>query len=213
VNIANARTAIQSGNVTFELWFNPTSNFTGGTYQSLMALSDTSSNNDLRVVLSGSAVNTCSAGTLALEMFTPASAERDTCSTQTSWTGGTWYHVVVTYSATTGVQMYVNGALAGSRAFTNRGTSLATEFWLGSSWDNKYFDGKLDEIRVSDTDRSSIWISTEYNNESSPSTFYALGSEETQADAKTNAELMRHGKWMCPTTSCTSNPGEQPFVF
>jgi hypothetical protein len=37
--------------------------------------------------------------------------------------------------------------------------------------------GTLDEIRVSNAVRSADWIATEYNNQSSPGTFYTLGSE------------------------------------
>ena len=37
--------------------------------------------------------------------------------------------------------------------------------------------GSLDEIRVSNTVRSADWIATEYNNQSSPATFYTLGGE------------------------------------
>jgi hypothetical protein len=35
----------------------------------------------------------------------------------------------------------------------------------------------MDEVRVSDVARSADWIATEYNNQSSPGTFCALGSE------------------------------------
>jgi len=41
------------------------------------------------------------------------------------------------------------------------------------------FVGSLDEVRVSNVARSADWIATEYNNESSPSTFYSSASEET----------------------------------
>lgn len=44
----------------------------------------------------------------------------------------------------------------------------------------KYLDGEMDELRMSNTARASGWISTEYNSQNSPSTFYSTGSEETQ---------------------------------
>ena len=44
--------------------------------------------------------------------------------------------------------------------------------------DGNNWNGMLDEIRISNIARSTGWILTEYNNESSPSTFYSLGSEE-----------------------------------
>jgi hypothetical protein len=36
--------------------------------------------------------------------------------------------------------------------------------------------GMIDEVRVSSTARSADWITAEYNNQSSPSTFYSVGS-------------------------------------
>ncbi|MFA6897026.1 MAG: DUF2341 domain-containing protein [Patescibacteria group bacterium] len=42
---------------------------------------------------------------------------------------------------------------------------------------NNYFNGTINEIRLSNTARSAAWISTNYNNENSPSTFYSVGSE------------------------------------
>jgi hypothetical protein len=41
-----------------------------------------------------------------------------------------------------------------------------------------WFDGILDEVRISNSARSAFWISTEYNNQNSPATFYSLGNQE-----------------------------------
>jgi hypothetical protein len=40
-----------------------------------------------------------------------------------------------------------------------------------------YFSGRFDELRISDKVRSKGWMRTEYNNQSSPSTFYSVSSE------------------------------------
>ena len=37
-----------------------------------------------------------------------------------------------------------------------------------------YFDGLIDEFRISDVVRSADWILTEYNNQNSPETFYMV---------------------------------------
>jgi hypothetical protein len=47
-----------------------------------------------------------------------------------------------------------------------------------------YFDGSIDEVRISDTARSAGWIATEYNNQSQPLTFHKLGGEETNKVSK-----------------------------
>ena len=40
-----------------------------------------------------------------------------------------------------------------------------------------YFDGQIDEVRISNIDRDEDWIKTCYNNQSSPSTFYQVTSQ------------------------------------
>lgn len=44
------------------------------------------------------------------------------------------------------------------------------------SEDHTHLNGSLDEIRLSNVARSASWITAEYNNQSSPSTFYSVGS-------------------------------------
>ncbi len=48
---------------------------------------------------------------------------------------------------------------------------------IGNDYDSEFFTGGIDEVRVSNTSCSGYWITTEYNNQSSPATFYSLSSE------------------------------------
>lgn len=48
-------------------------------------------------------------------------------------------------------------------------------------------NGTQDELRVSESILSSTWISTEYNNQSSTSTFFWIGPEETNATSSPSA--------------------------
>ena len=43
-----------------------------------------------------------------------------------------------------------------------------------------YFNGAIDEVRLSNVARSAAWISTEYNNQYAPASFYVIGTLETQ---------------------------------
>ena len=43
-----------------------------------------------------------------------------------------------------------------------------------------YFNGALDEVRISDVERSAEWVSTEYNNQSNPACFYSVGTLENK---------------------------------
>jgi len=101
---------------------------------------------------------------------------------------GSWYHVAVTFDNTNSVNdpiLYINGASASvTEGNTPMGTALSDSGYdahigcnhtlLGAHTMN----GTIDELRISNPIRSGSWISTEYNNQFSPSTFYSVGSEE-----------------------------------
>jgi outer membrane protein assembly factor BamB len=48
-------------------------------------------------------------------------------------------------------------------------------------------DGLIDEVRISNVARSAAWITTEYNNQSSPATFYSSVGGEQQTTGTTGA--------------------------
>lgn len=82
---------------------------------------------------------------------------------------GAWIHVVGVWNGTN-IQMYVNGSTSGSPASISGNLYNNTEnVYIGYyplSFPNYLFDGTIDEVRVSDTDRSADWIATCYNNQS-----------------------------------------------
>lgn len=97
--------------------------------------------------------------------------------------GATWYMIHGTYSNSDKCRLYKNGTEKGTGTAPAGAISTSTTntFEIGSDqafpgWVN----GVLDELRVTSTVLSSTWISTEYNNQNSSSTFYTLGSEETE---------------------------------
>ena len=94
---------------------------------------------------------------------------------QSAMSAGVWYHVAATYDGAN-LRVYLNGAL---EATTAHGAPLAVagSLSLGNGVGFTNFAGQLDEVRVSTGARSAAWITTEYNNQSSPSTFYSVGAE------------------------------------
>ncbi|HWY35454.1 MAG TPA: hypothetical protein VNX68_12475, partial [Nitrosopumilaceae archaeon] len=50
----------------------------------------------------------------------------------------------------------------------------------------EFFNGKLDEFRISKTVRSASWIATEYNNQAFPNTFYKVGPPEKVTDVRSS---------------------------
>lgn len=100
-----------------------------------------------------------------------------------------WHFVVDTYSNGT-ESLYVDGQPVGSQQVAEDSYSSAYAYFAGtgytSLWPNSngswsYFNGTLDEIRVSNVARSAGWIATAYNDGMSPSSFYSVDAENTEA--------------------------------
>jgi hypothetical protein len=95
---------------------------------------------------------------------------------------GTWYHLAVSRTATASY-IYVNGTQVGSTGATTINTDAQPVIIGGNENDgtttpDELFDGKIDEVRISNVARDACWIETEYNNQSNLGTFITLGSEE-----------------------------------
>jgi hypothetical protein len=94
----------------------------------------------------------------------------------------TWTHAAMTWDKNAGVsgefKAYINGLQVGS-TLTGLGTWVGSVAYgdLGRRYDNQeYYDGSLDEARISSIARSADWIQTAYTNRSAPSSFYSVGT-------------------------------------
>jgi hypothetical protein len=101
-----------------------------------------------------------------------------------SVSSGVWTHIAVTMAGSNNgtVTHYKNGSTNGSSSlsFSEASADGGNDVSIGSRTDaGTMFKGSLDEVRLSSSVRSADWIATEYNNQSSPSTFYTIGSETT----------------------------------
>jgi uncharacterized repeat protein (TIGR02543 family) len=94
----------------------------------------------------------------------------------------TWTYVVVTYinNATHPAKAYLNGQLKNTtKTYSGALTATTTKLHIGNRAAlDRAFDGKLDEIRISNSVRNASWVKTCYNNQNSPSTFFSLGNED-----------------------------------
>lgn len=96
-----------------------------------------------------------------------------------------WTFVEVVFDGGTAssstVHIYINGiaqTLTYAGAFTAPNTTnSAYAIGIQPTLTTRKFDGSIDEVRVSASSRSADWITTEYNNQSSPSTFITWGSK------------------------------------
>lgn len=90
-------------------------------------------------------------------------------------------YIVATYNATSNKTIiYFNGVSdVTSSAITGTVNITSSDVYIGVR--NKWFwNGTIDEVRISDIDRSPDWIRTEYNNQINPSLFISEGSTEVR---------------------------------
>ncbi len=113
-----------------------------------------------------------------------------TTPSSTNAAGTGWRYVAYTYGdGGQNQKLYVDGVQIASSAFTNSISyaGLGPNTLIGMHGNGQAgfsFDGTMDEVRVSQTARSSAWLSTEYNNQSSPGTFQRVGTSELVSPTK-----------------------------
>ena len=90
-------------------------------------------------------------------------------------TNNNWYHIV-TKADGSNFTIIVNG-VSRSAPYTALPNITSKGVTIGSLAAS-FFNGTIDEVRISNTARSASWIATEYNNQSQPTEFSTLGIEE-----------------------------------
>jgi hypothetical protein len=100
-----------------------------------------------------------------------------------------WHHVVGVFGGNNlspqNTFVYLDGQLIASGSASSNPSTADLEIGgypgAGPGGANG-FTGSLDEVRISSGTRSADWVATEYNNQSSPSTFYSIGSNTIGTD-------------------------------
>ena len=156
-----------SNNFTYELWFRSSNTAQTNTY----LLENNSPGGTQNGIIYNYISNKIEFFALGYTGSNPRSGSQLTVSDTK------WHKIGYTYNGTTWA-----GYLDGSRIFATSTTFSLTMhagmLYIGEADSGGKVNGAVDEIRISNTARSSDWIATEYHNQSSPSTFYSLGSEQ-----------------------------------
>jgi murein DD-endopeptidase MepM/ murein hydrolase activator NlpD len=122
-----------------------------------------------------------------------------------------WHYLYATKTGTSAIELFIDGSPVGSNTSIVTGTlANADIFYMGdrqATDGTDEFLGDIDQVSISRVVRADEWIGTEYTNQNSPSTFYAVGSQETRLSTTPLNKLMRHGKFF------DNRLAEQPFVF
>ena len=120
----------------------------------------------------------------------------------TSISAGTWNHLVAVYDGSS-LRVYKNGIQTNSRPYSSGIYNSDGDLNIGGRSRTQYFDGLLDEVRISSAARSLEWIQTEFNNQNSPSTFAYVWGEEKADD---------HGVCTTPPPAFTCTGDSYPLV-
>lgn len=128
------------------------------------------------------------AGKIRAESYPPTSNYSTTGTTDIRNTGWRYFTGQRRSTATTFIKVFIDGAQEGTNSSgTTSAAETANTPKIGSVNSGSYFDGSLDELRISNTDRSADWIKVEYysikktnysgDNGAGSSKFITFGSE------------------------------------
>ncbi|MCF2136311.1 MAG: DUF2341 domain-containing protein [Candidatus Thorarchaeota archaeon] len=180
-----------SGSVTLSGWFKLDSIFSSSSTTSLLIMEKYyDDDNDMHIALAGQDYQSTSVpnGTLVFKVEN-SNAQKYIWTTTTFWNPG-WYHYSIYMDASnpSNNKIYIDGVDRTSTG--SSGTATWCNLTYSATWGigggevdggfpsgSGYFNGILDELRVSLGSRSTGWMTTEYNNQNDPSTFYSVGSE------------------------------------
>ncbi|MCK4692948.1 MAG: hypothetical protein KAT23_04925, partial [Anaerolineales bacterium] len=113
--------------------------------------------------------------------FLPGGGVDPNLNSTTVLTTDTWYHAAVSVNQSGNViRLRLNGTQEDADlAWTGAIGNGTYNFNLGRRSDvSQWFDGNLDEVRVSSAIRADGWNSTGYNNQNSTTSFYSVASQE-----------------------------------
>jgi hypothetical protein len=107
--------------------------------------------------------------------------DRSSTPTPAAFATGAWHYVNGVYTGST-LSTYVDGVqykiLTTS---TNPSATLPLYLGVGEGGSQYYFNGIIDEARVSNVSKSSDWIKAEYNDQNNPASFTSVGPTSTNS--------------------------------
>jgi hypothetical protein len=149
--------------VTFSLWFKSS---ISGQFQTLMRRDDGGSHRNFLFRLDN---------TDKITIFVIWGGNGGVTSSAT-YADANWHHAVCVFNAGA-IELFIDGASKGTASVSGSQPTTSQDLFIGQySGSGEGFTGTLDEARYSNTNRSSSWIATEYNNMNAPASFTVAGT-------------------------------------
>jgi Concanavalin A-like lectin/glucanases superfamily/Domain of unknown function (DUF2341) len=120
-----------------------------------------------------------------------------------------FHHIVGTFDGSS-LRLYKDGSLIAGPTAASPTTSSNPGAVIGSWFGAFYFDGDLDELRISSTNRSANWIAAEYSNQNIPGTFITMGSESCPSATPTPTPTATASATPSATPTATPTPTPTP---
>lgn len=121
-------------------------------------------------------------GAVDLWSCDPGPGTRDRAHGATALSAGSWYHVAGVLDDTADMAyIYRNGSQDGSAADNNTFCLTDYDVLIGAS-DRDFFDGIIDEVRISSVPRSDEWIEATYDCTNNCAAFTTFATEEGYFD-------------------------------
>jgi 6-phosphogluconolactonase (cycloisomerase 2 family) len=144
--------------------------------------------------------------------FRNSGGVNETVTGTTDLTSAGWRYVVAINNGSY-LSLYVNKTAEGTPdAVASNPVTQTAPLMIGrenSSTTPRYWNGKLDEIRISNSARNTSWINTTYNTISNPSSFFSFGPQKTMNVAPTQSNPSpangATGQSLNPTLAITVN--------
>ena len=176
-----------SGSITISLWLN-ISNLASG--PDILTKGD---------YLNGYSIWTTAAGAINFQINNDALT-----TTGGQISNGNWAYITATRNSTGDRFIYVNGTQVATDNSNESFNIDDSDFYLSTASSFPYL-GDMDEVRISAVNRSSDWISTEFNNQDNPSAFITLINAEPILDnIESTAETFISGDTPLNITSAIS---------
>jgi len=126
-------------------------------------------------------------GAISLWFYDSTGNEKRLVSSDSTGNNGSWHQVVATYDGSndvSGITLYMDGVQQGIGATNNQALGTVANnypFTVGAANNGAayFFNGTIDELRASSSERSADWILTEYLTQNAPGTYTAFSPPPT----------------------------------